>query len=128
MSRSLNAQTNVRNNGGRTALHVAAANGRVEFIRWLIESGADVVAEDEERWTALHLAAENGHAVVVCLLIVLGADVIAEDKKGRAALHFAARNGHEMAVKLLLKWTYPSRMLQVSAHPSPLIVNVGEEG
>jgi uncharacterized protein len=46
---------------GKTPLIWAAENGRLEFVRFLLDRNANVSARDCFGMTALHYAAENGH-------------------------------------------------------------------
>lgn len=54
---------------------VAASRGKLNFVRGLIEHGADVNAEDEDNWTPLLFAAKEGHDEVVSELLDHGAQV-----------------------------------------------------
>ncbi|KAK0606629.1 hypothetical protein LWI29_001743 [Acer saccharum] len=60
---------------GRTALHMAAANGHLGIVEYLISRGVDVNASNEEKNTPLHWACLNGHIEVVKKLILAGANV-----------------------------------------------------
>ena len=60
----VNAQTDV----GTTALMFAAAFGRVEVVRLLVENGADIHIQNGHNYTALSLAEERGHQEVVDFL------------------------------------------------------------
>ena len=72
---------------GKTALHVAAENGRASVVTALLERGADCNAkEDINGFTPLMLAAQSDVSVVEVLL-EHGADVGATDEQGRTALH-----------------------------------------
>jgi ankyrin repeat protein len=66
---------------GRPPLLEAAAHGRFEVVRWLLERGADPNACDREGVTALHVAASTaGHAVEIArALIAAGAALDARD-------------------------------------------------
>ena len=84
----------------RTPLHVAAAEGKLAIVRFLLDSGAkpDVMTTDNQG-PALLLAAENGHKAVVELLLTRGAD---PNIKDGAALQAAAANGFVGIVDVLL--------------------------
>jgi ankyrin repeat domain-containing protein 50 len=97
------ADVTARDDGGMTALHLAAENGHGAVITLLLEKGADVTAKSNNGWTALHLAAENGHEVIVQLLLKKGADITAKSNDGRTALHQTAQNGHGAVITLLLE-------------------------
>jgi ankyrin repeat protein len=49
---------------GRTALHLAAQDGRSEVVRLFLEHGAEAKAKDENASTALSMAAANGHEAI----------------------------------------------------------------
>ena len=42
----------------------AASEGKLDFVKWLIESGANVNGTMASGWTALHAASMNGHVEV----------------------------------------------------------------
>ena len=52
----------------RTALHIAAANGRLASATRLLEGGADLTLRDKSGDTALDWARSNGKSEVVALL------------------------------------------------------------
>ncbi|MDR1934869.1 MAG: ankyrin repeat domain-containing protein [Candidatus Accumulibacter sp.] len=94
------ARINVRNRNGETALSIAAYLGRADYVRRLVEAGAEL---NFFGWPPLVYAAYNGHAEIVDYLIGRGAEVDAKTENGSTALFFAARFGHVEAVKALLK-------------------------
>ena len=53
----------------RTPLHDAAENGATEVIRYWIQKGVDVMAQDKDGQTPLHLAARNGLGAVLRALL-----------------------------------------------------------
>src|SRR5437867_1580760 len=60
--------------GGRTALHEAAARGHLELVQVLLAAGADASVRDDDGETALLKAALNGQSAVVGILLPLAGD------------------------------------------------------
>ncbi|MBF0189271.1 MAG: ankyrin repeat domain-containing protein, partial [Magnetococcales bacterium] len=60
---------------GRTPLMLAAASGKQERVRQLLNAGADVHARDWWGRTALLIAISEGHREIVTLLIEHNADI-----------------------------------------------------
>lgn len=74
---NINSRVSPRNGFvGQSPLWVAAEQGNVETVSFLIEHGADIQLDDEiHGLTPLHIAAKNGHLEVVKLLVEKGADM-----------------------------------------------------
>ncbi|KAH0569139.1 kinase D-interacting substrate of 220 kDa B isoform X2 [Cotesia glomerata] len=100
-----------RDENGSTALILAATKGKIQFVRELINHGADVNAEDADNWTALLCAAKEGHTEVCLELLEHGADLEHRDLGGWTALMWASYKGHLATVTLFL-----SRGADVNAH------------
>jgi ankyrin repeat protein len=118
---------------GKTALHLAATNGKADVVQMLIEKGASVNAVTTYNETPLHLASQFGHlepvesvikeAVSVnavttdnkttlhltrnlktmALLIEKGASVNAVTTNNKTPLHLASRYGYLETVALLIE-------------------------
>ncbi|XP_037519140.1 ankyrin repeat domain-containing protein 6-like isoform X1 [Rhipicephalus sanguineus] len=89
---------------GRTALHMAAANGYVDTARALILAGAKVNALDACGYSPLHQAATEGHEEVVRLLVKHNCLVDVQDEMhGNTALHEAAWKGYSRTIEVLCK-------------------------
>jgi ankyrin repeat protein len=87
-----------------TPLTLAAAIGRVDIVRVLLDSGADVEITNHKGWTPLHIAAFHGQLEVCRSLLENGAEVNAVTlRKKNSPLHSAARNGHLSVVQLLVE-------------------------
>jgi hypothetical protein len=97
------ALVDARDHDGGTPLHEAAAWGRTEAARALLDRGADVnVAEGPNAATALHWAARGDHRPLAELLLGAGADPDAATGGGRTALHEAAATGSDAIAGMLL--------------------------
>jgi ankyrin repeat protein len=59
---------------GRTALHIAAEQGRTDIVSMLLGNGASPDVQDQDGATALYLAAGEGHDQIVQLLLDAGAN------------------------------------------------------
>jgi ankyrin repeat protein len=92
-------------NKGRTALHLAAMNGRVAAVRCIIkELSADVNRKDSDGWIAMQFAACSGHAdVMLCMAMEFGVDVHQTMPGGRSALFVGAALGHVAVVRCMIK-------------------------
>lgn len=89
---------------GRTALHMAAANGYVDTARALILAGAKVNALDACGYSPLHQAATEGHEEVVRLLVKHNVLVdIQDEMHANTALHEAAWKGYSRTIEILCK-------------------------
>ncbi|KAL1129233.1 hypothetical protein AAG570_013762 [Ranatra chinensis] len=70
------------NEDGLTALHQCCIDNNEEMMKLLLEFGANVNAEDSEKWTPLHAAATCGHLHLVKHLIANGANLLAVNADG----------------------------------------------
>lgn len=89
---------------GRTALHLAAANGHLTAAKALVEAGAKVNVRDVAGYSPLHQAATEGHEEIVKFLLKNGCNVDTQDElHGNTALHEAAWKGFSRTVEVLCK-------------------------
>lgn len=85
-------------------LHVAAALGKAQIIKLLLDYGAEVRVQcGSDKSTALHLAAEDGNAESTKLLLDAGAKIMAQNYKLQTPLHLAALSQCAETLELLLK-------------------------
>ncbi|KAL3502194.1 hypothetical protein ACH5RR_036643 [Cinchona calisaya] len=78
---------------GRTALHMASANGHLNIVEYLVQHGVDVNAVNTEHNTPLHWACLNGHIEVVKYLILTGASVSVLNSHERTPVDEAVGRG-----------------------------------
>ena len=98
-----NADVNVAQGDGSTALHWAAYRDDSEMARVLLQAGATVgVTTRIGDFTPLLMAARNGSAAIIELLAEGGSDVNAPNTVGTTPLMLAAAAGKPGAVKVLL--------------------------
>jgi uncharacterized protein len=88
------------NSAGETALMMAALHGREDWVRRLIEQGAQV---NRSGWAPLHYAASGPSPALVGLLLDRGADIEAGSPNGTTALMMAAAYGLEDSALLLVQ-------------------------
>ncbi len=92
-----------RNESKETPLHIACRKGYLNFVRMLMEKGADPKADDEDNNTPLHLAALNGNAnAVICLIDEFKCNPNIKGSQGTTILHQACSAGHVELVETLL--------------------------
>uniref|UniRef100_A0A0D9VAX4 RING-type E3 ubiquitin transferase n=1 Tax=Leersia perrieri TaxID=77586 RepID=A0A0D9VAX4_9ORYZ len=87
-----------------TALHIAAANGRVEAVSMLLDRG-DVHPDalNRKKHTPLMLASKRGNTECVVRLLDAGANVLTfESRRARTCLHHAAYHGHADCLHAIL--------------------------
>jgi ankyrin repeat protein len=98
------------NSRGETALHLAAAHGRVECVRLLLKMSTDswkiwwIERKDGRTGdTALHRACAEGQEEVVRLLLDEKANPSLTNQLGRTPLHLAVKAGEATIVKYLMR-------------------------
>ena len=95
--------TDVTDKDGWRPLHFAAQAGKLEIVKFLIDSNADPHAVKADSSTALHDAAYNGNVEVCQLLLDKNADINVPDEDGWTPLHYAAARGDDTAFSFLIQ-------------------------
>jgi ankyrin repeat protein len=92
----------VSRTNGFNALHHAAGNGNIDFLKILFLYKRDLKLDMQNKQgnTALHLACIKGHLNVVVFLVVAGAGLHTLNKKGLNALDLAILNNQ----KVIAEW------------------------
>ncbi|KAL9296611.1 hypothetical protein ACSQ67_022507 [Phaseolus vulgaris] len=84
-------------------LHIAAANGQIQVLSWLLDGSVNPDALNRQKQTPLMLAAMHGKIACVEKLLEAGANVLMFDAcYGRTCLHYAAYYGHSSCLKAIL--------------------------
>jgi len=100
-----NADINAQSHAGRTPLHVAIQEGKVELATFFIKNGANMnIQKFEYKTTPLHEAMRYRRKNSAILLIESGARTDIKDEEGQSALHYAVRFNHLNIVQALLKY------------------------
>lgn len=87
---------------GETALMRAAASGRLQIVRILLDAGADIDRGDKQGETPLIKAVRNGQLDVIEVLIEEGADPYLSDfATGLTAVDFARRARDQRILRTL---------------------------
>ncbi|EAY77423.1 hypothetical protein OsI_05417 [Oryza sativa Indica Group] len=86
-----------------TALHIAAANGRLQVLSMLLDRDGDVDVLSRKKQTPLMVAAMRGNTECVVRLLRGGANVLTFDSpRARTCLHHAAYYGHAECLQAIL--------------------------
>ena len=95
-----------RDKDGSTALHCATWKGHQRMVAFLLRSGAEVNARNQnEHWgtTPLHAAAHANQVAIAEMLIEHGADVNATDMNGKTPLYHTSFHKAKATAKVLEK-------------------------
>eukprot|EP00879_Flechtneria_rotunda_P005063 GHRR01005340.1.p1 GENE.GHRR01005340.1~~GHRR01005340.1.p1 ORF type:complete len:228 (+),score=102.66 GHRR01005340.1:210-893(+) len=86
---------------GRTALHMACANGHGEIAKLLLEANASPDIKNAEGNTPMHWACLNGHTEVVQALLDKGATAAVLNNAGRTPVDEALARGHQAVIDVI---------------------------
>lgn len=98
------ADVNIRETDGMTALMWSSYNGYDGIVRLLLDNGANVDIQNENGWTSLHCASRFGHTTIVKLLLDHGADVNVQEMNNWTSLMWSSYSGYINITRLLLKY------------------------
>ncbi|EKX31291.1 hypothetical protein GUITHDRAFT_122511 [Guillardia theta CCMP2712] len=91
---------NIVDEYGVSPIHVAAADGNFEIVRYLVRAGADPdLATKKEKRTALHYATMNKNLTLVQYLLEIEASSDVLDIYGKTALRYAVNEDVMRAMK-----------------------------
>jgi ankyrin repeat protein len=99
----MNDEVNRRDEHGRTAVTAAAMREDVAEVRRLIDAGADVDLQDDDRNNPLLLCGENGNVELLREVLRAKPNLGATNRYGGVALIPAADRGHVEMVRALLE-------------------------
>ena len=100
LDRNLNIDQ--RDSRGRTALHIAAANGQLATVKQLLLAGANSKIVDDYGFSSLHWAAQNGELEIVRFLVEEVELKSDEDRFNREPAALAKANGHKIVSEYLI--------------------------
>jgi ankyrin repeat protein len=86
------ADVNITNLEGKTALHLAFQNWKLEIATHLIKTASVINVADQDGMTLLHYASKHQQDKIVQLLIEEKASIGKRDGKGKTPLHLVSEN------------------------------------
>ncbi|KAG7377220.1 Ankyrin repeat domain-containing protein 60 [Phytophthora pseudosyringae] len=89
------------NKDGRSALHIAAEEGRVDVTRLLVQRGTSIDVVNKAKWTPLMMAANRGHKETVKYLVQKGASLTRKNADDQNAAGVAKMNSRTDVLDLL---------------------------
>jgi ankyrin repeat protein len=96
------ADSNAKDEYGKTKLMKASEKGNFEMVKFLVENGAHPNVKNRSGWTALMYASEKGNFKIVKLLVENGADPNVKNNSNSTAFTKASRNRNsKIAVYLM---------------------------
>ncbi|XP_055838959.1 uncharacterized protein LOC129906980 isoform X2 [Episyrphus balteatus] len=93
----------IRNDGGFSALHLAAQNGHNQSCREILLAGGDPDIQNNYGDTALHTACRYGHAGATRILLSASCDSNKANLNGDTPLHIACAMGRRKLTRILLE-------------------------
>jgi len=100
----------------RSPLHVAAIEGQLEILKFLVDRGQSMEACDNNGWTPLHHACHTGHMECAIYLLAAGADPWAVTFDNETVLHFLLPNHHLKENEI-----YRSVVMKILSRPEEII-------
>lgn len=88
---------------GDTLLNIESLYGRFDFVKWLVEHGADVNAKTNKGWSSLYIACLRRNYDIVKFLIDNNADTNSLTNIGWTPLMLSSENGAFEISKLLVE-------------------------
>lgn len=85
-------------NTGKCLAHIAAQNGSVKSLHWMLEQGLDSNITDNFQNTPLHSAANKSHVLAYSCLLYHGAEQAAINNKGETPMDVARKVGSPFAM------------------------------
>ncbi|GAB4824390.1 Putative E3 ubiquitin-protein ligase xbat31 [Ancistrocladus abbreviatus] len=87
----------------QSLLHIAAANGQIDVLSWLLDRSMNPDLLNRHKQTPLMVAAIHGKISCVQKLLNSGANILMFDSlNGRTCLHYAAYYGHSDCLQAIL--------------------------
>ncbi|MBY0352904.1 ankyrin repeat domain-containing protein [Candidatus Babeliales bacterium] len=115
-----------QNNGGRTALHIAASNKKLDIVNYLLEQGADPNIGDKQEKTLLHMLLHNPTPEVLPIIdsiLTKNPDVNKQTAENQTPLMMLARSSASTTSPEIVKQCFEKLWNHAQAQHTPLNLN-----
>ena len=100
---NFNVMIDYKNGRGYTPLHHSCYHGDdVEFVKCLVDRGADINARANDGISPLHFTSQEGNTAIADYLISRGANINAKATTGETPLYLAIQGNRHRCIQLLL--------------------------
>lgn len=120
-----NCDINSADNEEKTSAHIAAMQGNLPMIQFLMKNNASFLSRDSDGMTPLHHASEKGNYKAVKLMLS-SSDVNAKDNLGRTPLHAACEENYQSVVEVLVQAGANKSIVDRSGN-TPIMLTTDEE-
>ncbi|KAK3086140.1 hypothetical protein FSP39_014133 [Pinctada imbricata] len=113
-----NADGNVKDPSGKTALHIAIENGHSDVVKLLLGNNTEMTIEDNNGDKAMTTAARKGQADIVLYLLQQNDNPFTKNHMGHDVWYYAYENNDDAVLSVLIDHFLPKAGISTSVQCS----------